>query len=104
MSGGGQEEVWVPVTVHLPLGFAKAWNPNKCAPISLLCGPYVIILFAMLGNTLLVPVLPFLVKETGSGARDYVEITASCSPLCGSARPCCRRCWVRCLTRSAEGP
>jgi DHA1 family tetracycline resistance protein-like MFS transporter len=71
MSGGGQEEVWVPVTVHLPLGFAKAWNPNKCAPISLLCGPYVIILFAMLGNTLLVPVLPFLVKETGSGARDY---------------------------------
>ena len=58
MSGGGQEEVWVPVTVHLPLGFAKAWNPNKCAPISLLCGPYVIILFAMLGNTLLVPVLP----------------------------------------------
>ena len=40
------EEVWVPVTVHLPLGFAKAWNPNRCAPISFVCGPYAIILLA----------------------------------------------------------
>ena len=63
MSGGGQEEVWVPVTVHLPLGFAKSWSPNKCAPVSLICGPYAIIMLAQLGNTVLVPVLPFLVKQ-----------------------------------------
>ena len=59
----GKEEVWVPVTVHLPLGFAKSWSPNKCAPVSLICGPYAIIMLAQLGNTVLVPVLPFLVKQ-----------------------------------------
>jgi len=59
----GQEEVWVPITVHLPLGFAKSWSPNKCAPVSFICGPYAIIMLAQLGNTVLVPVLPFLVKE-----------------------------------------
>ena len=67
----GQEDVWVPITVHLPLGFAKSWSPNKCAPISFICGPYAIIMLAQLGNTVLVPVLPFLVKETGSGAKEY---------------------------------
>jgi len=72
-----QEEVWVPVTVHLPLGFAKAWNPNRCAPISFVCGPYAIILLAQLGNTVLVPVLPFLVKEAGMGARAYGILQSS---------------------------
>ena len=53
----------MPITVHLPLGFAKSWSPNKCAPVSFICGPYAIIMLAQLGNTVLVPVLPFLVKE-----------------------------------------
>ena len=71
------DEVWVPVTVHLPLGFAKGWNPNRCAPISFVCGPYAIILLAQLGNTVLVPVLPFLVKEAGLGARAYGILQSS---------------------------
>jgi len=40
------EDVWVPVTLHLPIGFAKAWNPGHCAPVSFMCGPYAIILLA----------------------------------------------------------
>ncbi len=46
LSMGGTEEVWVPVTLHLPIGFAKSWNPGYCAPVSFMCGPYAIILLA----------------------------------------------------------
>ena len=65
------QEVWVPVTIHIPLGAMKAWNPGKCAPLSLFCGPYAIILLAQTANTVLVPVLPFLITDTGSSATAY---------------------------------
>ena len=66
-----ETEVWVPVTIHIPLGAMKAWNPGKCAPLSLFCGPYAIILLAQTANTVLVPVLPFLITDTGSSATAY---------------------------------
>ena len=58
-------------TIHIPLGAMKAWNPGKCAPLSLFCGPYAIILLAQTANTVLVPVLPFLITDTGSSATAY---------------------------------
>ena len=64
------QEVWVP-SIHIPLGAMKAWNPGKCAPLSLFCGPYAIILLAQTANTVLVPVLPFLITDTGSSATAY---------------------------------
>lgn len=36
----------MPVTLHLPIGFAKSWNPASCSPVSYMCGPYAIILLA----------------------------------------------------------
>ena len=40
------DEIWVPVTLHLPLGFAKSWTPNSCLPTAILCGPFTIIFLA----------------------------------------------------------
>jgi len=68
---GGDDEIWVPITLHLPLGFAKAFNPTSCAPLELLVGPFSIIMLAQTANTVLVPVLPFLVKEVGEGVVAY---------------------------------
>ena len=66
-------EIWVPVRFYLPLGLAKSWPvPNSCMDVrSLLCGPFAIIFLAQTSNTVLVPVLPFLVKEIGSNAMAY---------------------------------
>ena len=69
--GRGEDEIWVPVTLHLPLGFAKSWQPQSCLPSSLLCGPFAIIFLAQTANTVLVPVLPFLVKDLGANAVAY---------------------------------
>ena len=33
-AGGGAEEIWVPVTIHLPMGIAKGWHPGACGPRS----------------------------------------------------------------------
>ena len=63
--------MWVPITINLPLGLAKQWTPANCAPMSLLCGPFAIIFLAQTANTVLVPVLPFLVKDVGAGAVEY---------------------------------
>lgn len=68
---GGEDEIWVPITLHLPLGFAKQWQPQSCVPSALLCGPFAIIFLAQCSNTVLVPVLPFLVKEVGGTAVAY---------------------------------
>ena len=65
------DAIWVPVTINLPLGFTKSFSPENCAPLSLLCGPFTIILLAQTANTVLVPVLPFLVKDVGSDAVTY---------------------------------
>ena len=52
------DAVWVPVTINLPLGLTKAFTPDNCAPISLLVGPFSVIMLAQTANTVLVPVLP----------------------------------------------
>ena len=65
------EAIWVPVTINLPIGLAKAWTPDSCLPVSLLCGPFTIIFLAQSANTVLVPVLPFLVKDMGASAVAY---------------------------------
>ena len=70
-AGGGAEEIWVPVTIHLPMGIAKGWHPGACGPATFMCGPYMIILLAQLGQTVLVPVLPFLVREMGYSRSAY---------------------------------
>ena len=62
------DEIWVPVTINLPLGLTKGMNPGDCAPLSLLVGPFMIIMLAQTGNTVLVPVIPFLVKDVGASA------------------------------------
>ncbi len=67
----GDAEIWVPVTINLPLGFAKSWTPDSCIPSNLLCGPFAIIFLAQTANTVLVPVLPFLVKDVGASAAAY---------------------------------
>lgn len=71
MSGSKDDEIWVPVTINLPLGFAKSWTPDSCLPSNLLCGPFAIIFLAQTANTVLVPVLPFLVKDVGATAMAY---------------------------------
>ena len=86
------EEIWVPITLHLPIGFAKSWRPSAgCAPASFMCGPYAIILLAQLGNTVLVPVLPFLVREMGYSRSAYGALQSATwmsqtilSPLLGA--------------------
>ena len=65
------DALWVPVTLHLPLGMAKSFSPENCAPLELLFGPFSIILLAQTANTVLVPVLPFLVKDVGATAIAY---------------------------------
>lgn len=65
------DEIWVPVTINLPLGLTKGMNPGDCAPLSLLVGPFMIIMLAQTGNTVLVPVIPFLVKDVGASAVAY---------------------------------
>ena len=75
------DAIWVPVTINLPLGFTKSFSPENCAPLSLLCGPFAIILLAQTANTVLVPVLPFLVKEAGLGARAYGILQSSIEGL-----------------------
>ena len=65
------DAVWVPVTINLPLGLTKAFTPDNCAPISLLVGPFSVIMLAQTANTVLVPVLPFLVKDVGATAVAY---------------------------------
>lgn len=67
-----ENAIWVPVTINLPIGMVKGWShaPN-CAPMSLIFGPYSIILLAQTANTVLVPVLPFLVKDVGASAVAY---------------------------------
>ena len=65
------DEVWVPVTLHLPLGYAKSFSPSSCTPTALLVGPFSIILLAQTANTVLVPVLPFMVKDVGATAVAY---------------------------------
>lgn len=61
----------MPITINLPLGFAKSFSPENCAPCTLLFGPFTIILLAQTANTVLVPVLPFLVKDVGADAVTY---------------------------------
>ena len=65
------DAIWIPVTINLPLGFAKSFSPENCAPLQLLFGPFTIILLAQTANTVLVPVLPFLVKDVGASAVAY---------------------------------
>ena len=65
------EAIWVPITINLPLGLTKAFTPDNCAPLSLLIGPFSIIMLAQTANTVLVPVLPFLVKDVGATAVAY---------------------------------
>ena len=67
-AGGGAEETctWVPVTIHLPMGIAKGWHPGACGPATFMCGPYMIILLAQLGQTVLVPV-----REMGYSRSAY---------------------------------
>ena len=43
----GDAEIWVPVTINLPLGLAKSWTPDSCVPSNLLCGPFAVIFFAV---------------------------------------------------------
>ncbi|KAL1500071.1 hypothetical protein AB1Y20_012746 [Prymnesium parvum] len=72
MASREDDTIWVPVTINLPMGLVKGWThtPN-CAPISIVFGPYSIILLAQTANTVLVPVLPFLVKDVGASAISY---------------------------------
>merc|ERR1711988_1137388 len=67
--GQGDDSVWIPVTVYLPLGFSKPWSPSSCLVPSM--GPFIIIFFAQLANTVLVPILPFLVTEIGADPVAY---------------------------------
>ena len=64
-------EIWVPVTLHLPLGFTKSLSPASCTTWALLVGPFSIITLAQMANTVLVPVLPFLVRDVGASAVAY---------------------------------
>ena len=71
MSRGDDDDdtaIWVPVTLHLPLGLTKSFTIDHCAPLALLVGPFSIILLAQTANTVLVPVLPFLVRDVGGAA------------------------------------
>jgi hypothetical protein len=43
MPSKGDDEIWVPVTINLPLGITKGFNPTECAPLQLLFGPFTII-------------------------------------------------------------
>lgn len=71
-AGGDEDVIWVPVTINLPLGLTKAFTPDNCAPLSLLFGPFSIIMLAQTANTVLVPVLPFLVrKDLGASTTAY---------------------------------
>lgn len=65
------DEVWVPVTLHLPLGFAKGLSPASCAPIDLFVGPFTLVMLSQTANTILTPVLPFLVTDMGHTAVLY---------------------------------
>ena len=69
--GSDDDAIWVPVTINLPLGAIKSFSPENCAPLQLLFGPFSIILLAQTANTVLVPVLPFLVKDVGASAVEY---------------------------------
>ena len=71
MAPRGEDEIWVPVTLHLPLGFTKNLSPTNCTPLALVVGPFTIIMLAQTANTVLVPVLPFLVKDVGASAVAY---------------------------------
>ena len=71
LDGDDDTAIWVPVTLHLPLGLTKSFTIDHCAPLALLVGPFSIILLAQTANTVLVPVLPFLVKDVGGAAVAY---------------------------------
>jgi hypothetical protein len=64
------EALWIPITIHLPLGLAKSWTPS-CAEFSIYTPLLVIIFFAQLANTVLVPVLPFMVTQMGADPIYY---------------------------------
>ena len=71
------DAIWVPVTLHLPLGFTKNFTPRVCTPYALIVGPFTIIFLAQLANTVLVPVLPFLVKDVGASAVAYGSLQSA---------------------------
>ena len=64
---GGDDEIWVPITINLPLGLTKAFTPTECAPLALLFGPFMIIMLAQMSNTMLLSVVPYLVREICNG-------------------------------------
>lgn len=64
------DTLWIPVTIHLPLGLAKSWTPS-CAEFSVYTPLLAVIFFAQLANTVLVPVLPFMVTVSGADPIYY---------------------------------
>ncbi|KAG8464981.1 hypothetical protein KFE25_012344 [Diacronema lutheri] len=64
------DALWIPITIHLPLGLAKSWTPT-CAEFSIYTPLLAIIFFAQLANTVLVPVLPFMVTHVGADPMYY---------------------------------
>ena len=104
-----ETEIWVPVQINLPLGAFKAVNfsPNSCGDLqSLIFGPFTIIFLAQCSLTILVPVLPFLVKDIGVRcAHQPAGICVAHHPLLtcflrarratwlpmGRSSPCCGR-------------
>mmetsp|Transcript_18073 Transcript_18073/g.48609 ORF Transcript_18073/g.48609 Transcript_18073/m.48609 type:complete len:669 (+) Transcript_18073:174-2180(+) len=67
---GSVDAVWIPVTIHLPLGLAKSWTPT-CAEFSIYTPLLLVIFFAQLAQTVLVPVLPFMVTQKGADPIYY---------------------------------
>jgi len=75
MGRGDEDAIWVPITINLPLGLTKGFTPAECAPLQLLFGPFSIIMFAQLSNTMLLSVVPYLVREVAGGKeRDAAVI------------------------------
>jgi MFS family permease len=75
MPSKGDDEIWVPVTINLPLGITNGFNPTECAPLQLLFGPFTIILLAQMSNTMLLSVVPYLVRDVANGnERDAAVI------------------------------
>lgn len=71
MSRREEDEVWVPVTLHLPLGWAKGLSPGSCAPVDLFFGPFTLTMLYQTSCTVLTPVIPFLVTDMGANAVTY---------------------------------
>lgn len=72
LENNNNHNLWISLTIYLPFGFIKSLDiKNLSFYFFDLIGPLTIIFFCQLSLTLIIPVLPFIIKDIGSSPSSY---------------------------------